>query len=153
MHLEIIPFSGFDKIRLGQQRDEVEEILGPSPDKTEEIYPDGSWAYIYSYPHFGIDCTFDSEENFLLSNITFHKDEYTFNGKGLIGLKEKNLYALAASAGISDLKQKEDFILINSKNLYSESTGLSFWIKDGEVYSITLSPKYTEDYKKVIWPE
>jgi len=33
-----------------------------------------------------------------------------------------------------------------------ESKGLSFWIQDGFVESITLFPEYTEDGEGIVWP-
>lgn len=153
MLFEIIPFTGFDKIKLGQNREQVEKLLGSPSEKFEEIYPDGSWAYIYSYPHFGVDCTFDSEEDFLLSSIAFFKSEFTYNKIEFIGLKERNLHLLAVKAGINDLKQEADFNLINSKDFFSESTGLSFWVTNGKVDSITVFPQYSKEHNSVIWPK
>jgi hypothetical protein len=51
----------------------------------------------------------------------------------------------------SDLQLDDDFKELNSKDYTSNSNGISFWINNGIVESISISPNYQKDDETPIY--
>jgi len=90
-----------------------------------------------------------SEDNFRLGLITCYAPTYVVDGQSYAGLSEADFLKMAK---FDDLVQDEEFAEPDSKDYTVESKGLSFWIQDGFVESITLFPEYTEDGEGIVWP-
>ncbi|TJY38031.1 hypothetical protein [Pontimicrobium aquaticum] len=153
MKTEIIPHVGFGKVKLGQTLGQIEKLLGkPNENKRNYYREDNSNEVVLKYHHIGADLVFSSDNSFRLSSITLFSRAFTLNGKSLIGsnqseliLKFKNLF--------EDLKLDDDFEELNAKDYSIDSIGISFWLDNGIIESITLFPKYQNDNETIIWPK
>lgn len=81
MKTEIIPYFGFDKIKLGLTLGQIELLLGKASENNKETYSDNSIDMILNYPNFGVDLTFSSDDNFRLGTITFYSKDLCIKGK------------------------------------------------------------------------
>ena len=151
MKTEIIPYFGFDKIKLGLTLGQIELLLGKASENNKETYSDNSIDMILKYHNLGIDFTFSSDDDFRLGTITFYSNDFTLKGKKLIGLNEEE-FVSKSSLIFSDIELEDDFQELNSKDYTSNSNGISFWIDNGIVESISIFPDYENDDETPIWP-
>lgn len=153
MSIEILPHKGFGLVKFGMTKDKVESQLGkPSEVYEEEV--DGVTEIVVDYENIGVDLSFSSADNFRLGTMSFYESDTRLMGVEFIGLTEEELLTKANSAGITDLELEDDFEDLDSKDYYSDEFGLSFWLQEGVVDSITVFPAYDpEDEERAIWPE
>jgi len=151
MKNEIIPYVGFDKIKLGQTLGQIELLLGKATEKNRETFSDDSLTMTLKYHNLGIDLNFSSDDDFRLGTMTFYSKEFTLNGINLIGLKEIE-FMMKSKMVFSDLELDDDFKELNAKDYTSNSNGISFWIENGIVESISIFPDYQDDDETPIWP-
>lgn len=151
MKLEISPHIGFDNIKLGMSLGQIQLLLGKPTSQEKEYYSNDSFDVNWIYDQLEIELTFDSEEHFRLNSITVDNIEATLQGKKLIGLTEKE-FLFQANQVLSDLKLEDDFEDINCKGYTSDINGISFWLVNGVVRSISLLPKY-DDNDTPVYPE
>jgi len=152
MKTEIIPYVGFDKIKLGLTLGQVERLLGKPNEQIRNQYSDNSNEVILEYHKLGVDLIFSSDEDYRLGSITFNSSAFTLKGKKLIGINESELIFRFKSL-FPDLKLDDDFKELNMKDYVIDSTGISFWLDNGTVESVTLFPNYQDDNETVIWPD
>jgi hypothetical protein len=153
MSIEIIPHVGFGLIKFGMTKDEVAAKLGKPSDVYEEVI-DGTTEVVIDYEDVGIDLSFSSADNYRLGTISYYEEDTLFLGEEFIGLTEEELIENAKEAGITDLELEDDFEELESKDYYSDEYGISFWVQDGIVDSITAFPAYDpEDEECVLWPK
>ncbi|MEM7186617.1 MAG: hypothetical protein AAF466_08155 [Bacteroidota bacterium] len=151
IHPEIIPFVGFDRIRLGQTLGQVELLLGKPSEIQKELFHDNSLDIIWKYHEVGVDLTFSGDDQFVLGSVTFYSKDFLLNGLRLIGLPEVEFLRLGKTV-FPDLEMDDDFEELNAKDYLSNSNGLTFWIQDGVLENITVFPNYQEDNDTPIWP-
>ncbi|MEA1787670.1 hypothetical protein U1E44_16330 [Arenibacter sp. GZD96] len=151
MKTEIIPYFGFDKIKFGLTLGQTELLLGKSSENNKESYSDNSSDVILKYHNLGFNLTFSSDNDFRLGTITFYSKDFSLKGKKLIGLKETE-FVMKSNLIFSDLQLDDDFTELNSKDYTSNSNGISFWINNGIVESISIFPNYQKDNETPIWP-
>ncbi len=152
MKTEIIPYFGFNKIKLGLTLGQIELLLGKASENNKETYSDNSVDMILNYHNLGVELTFSSDDNFRLGTITFYSKDFSLKGINLIGLNEKEFIAKSKRI-LSDIELEDDFQELNSKDYISNSNGISFWIDDGIVESISVFPDYKNDDETPIWPK
>jgi hypothetical protein len=153
MSIEIIPHRGFGLIKFGMTKETVESIIGKPTDVYDEEM-DGITEIVVDYENIGVDLSFSSADNYKLGTMSFYEVDTRLFGEEFIGLTEDELLDMAEQVGISDLELEDDFDEIDSKDYYSDAHGISFWVQDGVVDSITVFPAYDpEDEETVIWPE
>jgi hypothetical protein len=129
MKIEIIPYVGFDKIKLGQTLGQIELLLGKATKKNRETYSD----------------------DFRLGTMTFYSKEFVINGINLIGLNEST-FIMKSKLIFPDLELDDDFKELNSKDYVSNSSGIFFWLDNGIVESISIFPDHQDDDETPIWP-
>jgi hypothetical protein len=151
MKTEIIPYFGFDNIKFGLTLGQTELLLGKSSENNKESYSDNSNDVTLKYHNLGFNLTFSSDNDFRLGTITFYSKDFTLKGKKLIGLKETE-FVMKSNLIFSDLQLDDDFTELNSKDYTSNSNGISFWINNGIVESISIFPNYQKDNETPIWP-
>lgn len=151
MKTEIIPYFGFDKIKFGLTLGQTQLLLGKSSENNKESYSDNSSDVILKYHNLGFNLTFSSDNDFRLGTITFYSKDFSLKGKKLIGLKETE-FVMKSNLIFSDLQLDDDFTELNSKDYTSNSNGISFWINNGIVESISIFPNYQKDNETPIWP-
>jgi len=148
---EIFPFVGFDEIRLGQTLGQTELLLGKPSEINKEIFRDQSLDLIMKYHDLGVDLTFSTDDEFLLGSISFLSRNFLLKGISLIGLSETEFLRMGTTL-YTDLQLDDDLTDLNAKDYTSDSNGLTFWIQDGLVESISIFPDYEEDDNTPIWP-
>ncbi len=151
MKTEIIPYVGFDKIKLGQTLGQIELLLGKATDRIKENLFDDSISITLKYPNLGVDLDFSSDDDFRLGTMTFYSKEFTLAGMNLIGLNEIE-FIMKSQMVLTDLELDDDFKELNSKDYISNSNGISFWIHNRIVQSISIFPEYQKDEETPIWP-
>lgn len=149
MNIEIQPFVGFGQIQFGQTIEQVKSLLGEPTNSTREKHEDGTDDISLLYGKQGVELSFMSEDDFRLGLITCYAPTYTLDGTAYTGLSEEDF---KKTASFDDLKQDDEFAEPDTKDYTVESKGLSFWIQDGFVESITLFPEYSEDGEEIVWP-
>jgi len=148
---KIIPHVGFDKVRFGQSEKQVTLLLGKPDDISRVSYTDNSVSIVLQYFDLGVELDFSSDHDFLLGAITFHSNEHVLNGVDLIGLNESG-FIMRAKMIFSDLKLDDDFKDIDSKDYISDLNGISFWLDNEIVESISIFPEYKDDDETPNWP-
>ncbi len=149
--MEIKPFVGFDDIKFGLTQRNVINAMGKDYKEEKEAFPDNSKQFTLFYDRLGCAFTFSSDFNYKLDSITFYATEFTIFELSIIGLPEIE-FVEAVKEKIKDLELEDHFIDLNSKDYVSESNGMSIWIQDDFVDSITIFPLYSEDGESIIWP-
>ena len=149
MNIEIQPFVGFGQIKVGMTIDQVKLLLGEPTSSTKDKHEDGTDDVSLLYGEQGVELSFMSEDDYNLGLITCYAPSYTVDGTSYTGLSEADFLK---TAKFDDLVQDEEFAEPDSKDYTVESKGLSFWIQDGFVESITLFPEYSEDGEEIVWP-
>jgi len=149
MNIEIQPFVGFGQIKFGMTLEQVKNLMGEPTGNTKEKHEDGTEDISLLYGEQGVELSFMSEDDFRLGLITCYAPTYTLDDISYTGLSEEDF---KNTAKFTDLKQDEEFAEPDSKDYTVDSKGLSFWVQDGFVESITLFPEYTEDGEEIVWP-
>jgi len=151
--MELKAHIGFGPIKFGQSMEKVREILGSSGEEQVETFGDGSSNIHLRYMDYGIELDFNSEDGFVLGCMTFYSDEFTWMGEKLIGRGEKELLECFEQLPVDDLTLDNDLAELQMKDYQSDSNGLSIWIHQGRVHSISLFPEYAADGNRIIWPD
>ena len=148
MNIALIPFVGFGQIKFGQDMDQVKQLLGEPTETTREKHDDGTEDVSFLYGEKGIELSFMSEDDYKLGLISCYAPTYSIDSQLFLGKTENEFLN---ESNFSDLELSDDFANLKAKDYTVNSKGLSFWIQDGHVHSITLFPKYKGD--NIIWPE
>jgi hypothetical protein len=149
MNIEIQPFVGFGQIKFGMTLEQVKTLLGEPTSSTKDKHEDGTDDVSLLYGEQGVELSFMSEDEYNLGLITCYAPTFTVDGTSYTGLSEAEFLE---TAKFEDLIQDEEFVEVDSKDYTVDSKGLSFWIQDGFVESITLFPEYTADGEEIVWP-
>ena len=149
MNIEIQPFVGFGQIKFGMTLEQVKTLLGEPTSSTKDKHEDGTDDVSLLYGEQGVELSFMSEDEYNLGLITCYAPTFTVDGTSYTGLSETEFLE---TAKFEDLIQDEEFVEVDSKDYTVDSKGLSFWIQDGFVESITLFPEYTADGEEIVWP-
>jgi hypothetical protein len=149
MNIDIIPFVGFGQIKFGQTVEEVKTLLGEPTSSTKEEHEDGTDDISLLYGELGVELSFMSEDDYKLGLMTCYAPTFAVDGTSYAGLSEDDF---KSTAKFDDLKQDDEFVELDSKDYTVDSKGLSFWVQDGFVESITLFPEYSEDGEEIVWP-
>ena len=153
--MEIQPFVGAGNIRFGLTEAEAIELLGEPSERKAESYVEGSEndiEVLVTFEDAGMDLNFSAEDDYRLTTITFTDSSYTLFGVNYIGRSESFLLDLHSKNGLADLRLDDDFDFIEAKDYCSDVHGLSFWIEEGMVVSITIMPRFSEDGDTILWP-
>jgi hypothetical protein len=149
MNKEIQPFVGFGQIKFGMTLEQVKTLLGEPTSSTKDKHEDGTDDVSLLYGELGVELSFMSEDEYNLGLITCYAPTFSVDGTSYTGLSEADFLE---TAKFEDLIQDEEFVEPDSKDYTVDSKGLSFWIQDGFVESITLFPEYTADGEEIVWP-
>lgn len=148
MNIELIPFIGFNQIKFGQSLDQAKLLLGDPTETTKEKHEDGTEDISLLYGELGIELSFMSEDNFRLGLISCYAPIYTLDGQAFAGMSEEEFLK---SAKYEDIVLAEDLTELSAKDYTIDSKGISIWIQEGFVHSITMFPQYEED--EIVWPD
>ncbi|MEM9455826.1 MAG: hypothetical protein AAGF11_16720 [Myxococcota bacterium] len=146
--MEIIPFFGFDGIRLGMTREQVRRKLGEPDSRSSEEDGDESWHY----DGIGMSCNFWEDDDGRLGSMTFRSPTHLVSSAQIVGRAEEDLRALGVADVLAGLVLEDDMPGIDARNYECESLGLSFWVSNGIVRNMTLYPRYDATGERVLWP-
>ena len=146
--MEIKPKIGIDCIKFGMTMEEVRSLWG-QPNSIDYFIPikerpedrSVNWEY-----DFGVELSFDCDDEFLLGSITTRAKKTSLNGIEIIG---DTLGAMKRSYPKVVL---DDDFEENGQDFVLAELELSFWIIDDIVDSITIFPAYDERGNIPIWP-
>ena len=100
--IEIKLGQGFGKIKLGLSEAEVMKILGKPEEIEEQKYNDGGVAKTYYYNEDGFDLTFESEDDYRLSYMSFYDNNYVIKKKIHTGMVRSEVLEAVAELGLSE---------------------------------------------------
>ncbi|KAA3607477.1 MAG: hypothetical protein DWQ01_14910 [Planctomycetota bacterium] len=146
--MEIIVHVGFGNVTLGMTKDELRHALG-HPDIVDSAQ-EGLECWIYE--SLGINCDFHIEDEGRLSTVTFERPDWTLNGKIIIGKSNEHLLELKEEGILPDLKLTEKFDFWDACEYECEKLGITFWITEGQVDSLTMYPLFDSEGNRQFWP-
>jgi len=147
--MEILPHIGIDTIRFGMTMDKVRSIWGqpaniryfiPIEENPEER--DVIWEY-----EEGIELSFSSDDDFLLSTIESSSCKDELDGVVMAGRKLSELIL-----DFPALFLEEDFEE-NGKSYDLPGLDVTLWVKSNLVKTVLFFPKYNGCGTEIIWPE
>ena len=133
---------GVGKLTFGQSEDDVKQLLG-QPDETDTMeHEDGTTSLHFMYYDIGLYLSFDSEDDFSLSDIEVDSDEFVLENQIRVGSTKDEVLAYLKKKGhnnptIEDVSSDED---PDMELIAVDELGINFWLQDGEINSIQLSP-------------
>jgi hypothetical protein len=152
-NFEIIPGRGVGNILLGMNKKDVEKILGKPDDIEKMTHDDGGTSSIYYYDDFGLNLSFESEDDFRLSYISFDGEEFHLKNKIKIGESSENLIKICKELSFSEPEvedmSKEGFP--NQISVSFEKENIIFWFTDNVLDEIEIGPFWLDDDSPV-WP-
>ena len=144
---------GFDKVKLGMTRDQMNELFG-TPEETEEFnYADGDHSISYYYNNLGFEFTFESDNDYLLSYLSVHKKKFHILDKIKIGMNKDQMLKAVKELGFSQ-PEKEDLTdtdLPNQELFSFDKENINLWFVDDILDEIEIGP-YWKDDETPIWP-
>ena len=132
---------GIEGLALGVSKSDVIDILGEPDYRSSEKFIDDHPDELWDYLKLELTLTFYSDHNGLLGNITVESSNAELAGYRLIGLDEKKFLVTPKQAGIEPTVLEDDFTELGSRDYVCDRLGLSFWVQDGKVDSITIFPE------------
>jgi hypothetical protein len=134
------PHYGIPPFVLGTTRPEALAAAG-SPDPLEQRSAgEASTSETWFYSSMQAEIKFEEEFDWRMSSITIEAPSATVKGASLIGCRATELSFLAASAGIPDVRQTDDFEE-SGKCHASELFDLQFWEHEGKIVKISNSSR------------
>ena len=133
---------GVGKLEFGQSEDDVKLLLG-QPDETDTMeHEDGTTSLHFMYYDMGLYLSFDSEQDFTLSDIEVDSDDYVLDNSIRVGSTKDEVLIYLKKKGITnavveDVSSEED---PDMELIGIDEIGINFWLQDGEINSIQVSP-------------
>ncbi len=150
----ILPGIGFGSIKFGMEEHEASNYLG-DPDETEvQDYGEGGKANVLYYDELGISISYDKEEDFRLTEISFESDKFVLYNTIKVGITKDELLKAIKDAKMGDYEH-EDLASegFEGKELFTfEEENINIWVDGNVVESIQIGPKWLDD-ETIDWPE
>ncbi len=160
MGKEIKPLIGFDNIKFGMTMSEVKDIMG-KPDSIEEDqnYTDNEdekedLTTVFYYDELDISMSFDKEENYRLTEVSFEGDQFGL-GDLRVGMSKEEAFSAAADAGLGECEEDylgEDADSDNMELYTYEAKNVSLWFADDLLDTIQIGPGMIDD-DTIAWPK
>ncbi|HPD48625.1 MAG TPA: hypothetical protein PLY61_17195 [Anaerohalosphaeraceae bacterium] len=151
--MEIKPFVGIGGLFLGMSKEDVRRAMGEPDDRSVQTHEgDNSRDETWEYSETGLDATFSSVDDWVLGSITVKSQIAELQGLRLVGMTEQDYLEKVRDAGMI-LQLEDDFRELGSRDYSCDAMGLSFWVHDGVLQSITIYPKYDESGDTPLWPK
>lgn len=147
--VEVLPFVGFGAVRLGMQEGPFREQLGVPDEITREYEGDVT----LSYAQQGFQVTFYASDDSRLGSITFESERFVVQGNRVVGVSVERLVELGAQGVLPGIYLEQDWPELAFSNYDCDHLGLSFWVQNDVVESMTLYPRYDESGEHPIFPE
>lgn len=133
---------GVGKLEFGQSEDDVKLILG-QPDETDTMeHEDGTTSLHFMYYDLGLYLSFDSEDDFSLSDIEVDSDDFVLENNIRIGSTKDELLAYLKRKGyttvsVEDVSTEDE---PNMELVAVDEAGVNFWLEEDEIRSIQVGP-------------
>lgn len=133
---------GVGKLEFGQSEDDVKQILG-QPDETDTMeHEDGSTSLHFMYYDLGLYLSFDSEDDFRLSDIEVDNDDFVLENLIRVGSTKEEILIYLKKKGfaeptIEDVSTEEE---PNMELIAVDELGVNFWLENDEISSIQVGP-------------
>jgi hypothetical protein len=149
---EIVLGKGISGVNFGMIQAEVEKILGKADEVGEYSLSPNENSITLFYNNKGLSFTFESVDQFKLSYISVHKENFHIFSFIKIGLSKRNL--------LDELEHfqlgKPEFEKADSKEfpthelIYFPGENLHLWLDEGRISEIQFGP-FWEDMKTIVW--
>lgn len=149
---------GLGNLRFGISRDEVINELGQPSDK--EVYdltddPDleDDRTEAWHYDDLNISLSFDEVSQWKLTSIAVSSDDFTLEGKALVGRKKAELLEDFSKRQWGEIEEDDEVGADQSGQslVYVEGASLSLWFEDNVLSEVQWGP-YIKDHE-IVWPE
>ena len=150
-HFTISPSVGVGPLRLGMSRDDVRRAMG-SPDHIQDVaYLEPREAEEWSYLLAGLELDFSRDEDWRLVRITILRNTATLYGEALLGVSEP---VLRQFCDLRALRHAVSFEMSNPdlRDIECPDLAVSFWLENGVVQNIAISPLYDATGNTALWP-
>lgn len=133
---------GVGKLEFGQSEDDVKQILG-QPDETDTMeHEDGTTSLHFMYYDLGLYLSFDSEDDFSLSDIEVDSDDFVLENNIRVGSTKDELLVYLKRKGyttvnVEDVSTEEE---PDMELVAVDEAGVNFWLEEGEIRSIQVGP-------------
>jgi hypothetical protein len=133
---------GVGKLEFGQSEDDVKQILG-QPDETDSMeHEDGTTSLHFMYYDLGLYLSFDSEDDFNLSDIEVDSDDFVLEDNIRVGSTKDELLVYLKRKGyttvnVEDVSTEEE---PDMELVAVDEAGVNFWLEEGEIRSIQVGP-------------
>lgn len=144
---------GFAKIKLGMSEKDILAILGPPEEVEEQEYSDGGIAKTLYYNDEGFDLTFESEDEYKLSYMSFYDEKFLLGQKVHTGMTREQVLKAVTGLGFSepdteDISNNED---PNQELISYDDENCNLWFTDEILDEIQIGPFWQDD-DTPIWP-
>lgn len=156
---KIVPGVGFSKVKFGMRKEQLIELMG-QPDEIEEDAnygdsPDDKVTVLY-YDQDGFSVSFDKEEKYRLTEISFESDLFVLENGVKIGQTVEEALSLLEKAGYEEpsLEDLEGEVSPNDNTeayTYDEKN-ITLWFDDGILQTIQIGP-FWFDSDTIKWPK
>ena len=147
---DIRPGVGFGPIMLGSREHDVSVILGDPPEVRDVDYGDGVNTRVWEFEMLGLSLSFSQDDDYRLGTITTSFEWATLGASRVVGLSETELLD-GDFDGLGPPTLDDDF-QESGKNYAWDAVGLSCWVSDGKVESVSIMPLYDDTGNIPQWP-
>lgn len=160
MEYKIQPLVGFDKVKFGQTREQVLEILGV-PDEIEEDQNFGDSpeekTTVFYYDEMEMSLSFEKEEGYRLMEISFDGADFNIGGKIKPGMSLDKVSQLASMLGLGEGYNEDVSDLVDADSdvkVWSfDDVNVDFYFENDILMTIQIGPEFSEDGNSIIWPK
>ncbi|MCP5016844.1 MAG: hypothetical protein GY938_16480 [Ketobacter sp.] len=143
---------GLGDFWFGSTEEEALEYFGMPDDIDEFEYEGGEWTKVWKYDDQSISFSFDSEDNFRLSDIEISNPNCELFGYKLIDKTKQEVLDILQKFDLGSWEcgdMSED--IPDCENVSYDEKSLNLWFKNGELEYIQFG-YLTTDEKKPQWP-
>jgi len=140
---------GIGNLQFGASREQVLALLGEPTEKEKYTLSDldSDDTEAWHYDDLDISLSFDEEMNWRLSSIAVSSNDYTFDGRALIGMKKNEVIQFFEEKGFSEIEEDEEVKQENAGNclLHVDNAGISLWFENDELTEMQIGPYFNTD--------
>ncbi len=156
---KIIPGVGFSKVKFGIKKEQLIELMG-QPDEIEEDAnygdsPDDKVTVLY-YDTDGFSVSFDKDENYRLTEISFESDLFILEGCVKVGMSTQDALKALEKAGYEEpnLEDLDGEVDPDEKTVaYTyDDMNVTLWFDNDVLQTIQIGP-FWFDSDTIKWPK
>lgn len=148
---KIEPHVGLSPLKFGMTQQQVKELLGEPNLIENQNYIKDLTSVIYIYNDYGLEVSFSSDDDFLLSTIRIENMGYEFAGIEWIGLTEQQFLNLKNANDLEDVVLDAEVSDEFNKVYFSDKHSMIISFNDEELTDISYFCQYNDEGNPV-WP-